>query len=27
MAPFVLAIVALLWLSRRREISFTRGAS
>jgi branched-chain amino acid transport system permease protein len=26
MAPFVLAIVALLWLSRRREISFTRGA-
>jgi branched-chain amino acid transport system permease protein len=24
MAPFVLATVALLWLSRRREISFTR---
>jgi branched-chain amino acid transport system permease protein len=26
MAPFVLATVALLFLSRRREISFTRGA-
>ncbi|HEY7619727.1 MAG TPA: branched-chain amino acid ABC transporter permease, partial [Solirubrobacteraceae bacterium] len=25
MAPFVLAIVALLWMSRRREISFARG--
>jgi branched-chain amino acid transport system permease protein len=26
MAPFVLAIVALLWMSRKREISFARGA-
>ena len=26
MAPFVLATIALLWMSRKREISFTRGA-
>jgi branched-chain amino acid transport system permease protein len=26
MTPFVLAIVALLWLSRHREISFSRSA-
>jgi branched-chain amino acid transport system permease protein len=27
MAPFVLAIVALLWMSRKREISFARGGA
>jgi branched-chain amino acid transport system permease protein len=27
MAPFVLAIVALLWMSRKREVSFARGGA